>query len=108
MSPIDHLNLIDPHNPDHIFRHGSNFGLNLTDLKRDFLVATVKTLSMLFIYFIITSPLYISAIVFEYSEKRFFYVSEFQGNTCTRGLTRELLTLRQNMQIHKIPWNLKK
>lgn len=43
-------------------RHGSNFGLNLSDLRRDF-VSTIKTLAMLFVYLLMSSPLYISAAV---------------------------------------------
>lgn len=45
-----------------VFRHGSNFGLNLSDLRRDF-VSTIKTLAMLFVYLLMSSPLYISAAV---------------------------------------------
>lgn len=51
-----------------ILRHDSNFGLNFSDLRRVCLVATMKTLSMLFIYFLFTSPLYMSAIVLEYTD----------------------------------------
>ena len=65
----DHLDMINDchqhhHHPERfIFRHGSNFGLlNFTDLKRD-IWPTMKTLSTLFIYFLITSPLYISTVV---------------------------------------------
>ena len=66
----DHLDMInDCHQHHHrhperfIFRHGSNFGLpNFTDLKRE-IWPTMKTLSTLFIYFLITSPLYISTVV---------------------------------------------
>ena len=66
----DHLDMINDchqHHPRHperfILRHGSNFGLpNFTDLKRE-IWPTMKTLSTLFIYFLITSPLYISTVV---------------------------------------------
>lgn len=47
-----------------LFRQGSNFalGLNLEELKRDF-KSTIKTLAMLFVYLLMSSPLYISAAV---------------------------------------------
>ena len=47
-----------------IFRgqRGSNFGLYFSDFKRDF-VSTIKTLAMLFLYLVMSSPLYVSTVL---------------------------------------------
>lgn len=48
------------HQPN-IIRHGSSFS-GLQGLRRDF-VSTIKTLAMLFLYLLMSSPLHISAAV---------------------------------------------
>lgn len=49
--------------PDRFYRHGSNFGITFADMRRDF-VPTIKTLALLFLYLLMSSPLYISAAIY--------------------------------------------